>query len=196
MKFVFLFFISISLCLNAQNTDINILKSINLNRSKNLDNTFKTISNSVAPASFGIPLGVFFVGMIKHDSTIKNKGIYICASAAISAGITIGLKYAVNRPRPYVTYPVIQNAVNQSDPSFPSGHTSFAFSTAASLSLAFPKWYVAAPSFLWACSVGYSRMDLGVHYPSDVLTGAVIGAGTSYLCFKANKWLDERQRKK
>ncbi len=196
MKYFFIFFIFLNFSVNAQNADINLLKNINLNRNKNLDNTFKTISNSVAPAIIIVPVGVLGFGLIKHDSTIKNKGIFIGASLAITAGITIGLKYSINRPRPYVTYPSLDNVAYQADPSFPSGHTSFAFSTATSFSIAFPKWYVIAPSFLWACSVGYSRMDLGVHYPSDVLAGAAIGAGTTYLCYKANKWLHDRHRKK
>jgi membrane-associated phospholipid phosphatase len=38
---------------------------------------------------------------------------------------------------------------------------------------------VIAPSFLWAGTISYSRMYLGVHYPTDVATGAVLGAGTA-----------------
>lgn len=196
MKYIFLFFISLNLNISAQNPDIDILKSINLNRNKKLDNTFIFISNSIVPVSVGVPIGVLGVGFLKQDSTIKNKGVYIGASLLIAAGITTGLKYSVKRERPFVTYPVIDKVMNAGSPSFPSGHTSDAFATATSLSLAFPKWYIVAPSFVWAGSVGYSRMDLGVHYPSDVLAGAAIGAGTSYLCFKANKWLHERHRKK
>lgn len=196
MKYIFLFFISLNINISAQNTDINILKSINLNRNKKLDNTFIFISNSIVPVSVGVPLGIIGVGFLKQDSTIKNKGVYIGASLVIAAGITTGLKYSVKRERPFVTYPVIDKVMNAGSPSFPSGHTSDAFATATSLSLAFPKWYIIATSFLWAGSVGYSRMDLGVHYPSDVLAGAAIGAGTSYLCYKANKWLHERHRKK
>lgn len=196
MKYIFLFFISLNLTVSAQNTDIDILKSINLNRNKKLDNTFIFVSNSIVPVSVGVPLGVIGVGFLKQDSTIKNKGVYIGASLLVAAGITTGLKYSVKRERPFVTYPVIDKVMNAGSPSFPSGHTSDAFATATSISLAFPKWYIIAPSFAWACSVGYSRMDLGVHYPSDVLAGAAIGAGTSYLCFKANKWLHERHRKK
>ena len=82
---------------------------------------------------------------------------------------TTGLKFAINRKRPFVTYPDIEKIASAGSKSFPSGHTSDAFATATSLSLAFPKWYVITPSFVWACAVGYSRMDLGVHYPSDVL---------------------------
>lgn len=196
MKYIFLFFISLNLTVSAQNTDIDILKSINLNRNKKLDNTFIFISNSIVPVSVGVPLGVIGTGFLKRDSTIKNKGIVIGASLLVAAGITTGLKYSVKRERPFVTYPVIDKVMNAGSPSFPSGHTSDAFATATSLSLAFPKWYIIAPSFVWAGSVGYSRMDLGVHYPSDVLAGAAIGAGTSYLCYKANKWLHERHLKK
>ena len=196
MKYFFIFFISLNLALYGQNADIDLLKSINLNRNKNLDNAFIGISNSVAPASIALPIGLLCTGIIKHDSTLKNKAVCVGASLIVAAGITTGLKYAVNRTRPFVTYPEIDKAMAAGSPSFPSGHTSDAFATATSLSLAFPKWFVIAPSFLWACSVGYSRMDLGVHYPTDVANGAIIGAGTSFLCYKANKWLSKRNHRK
>ena len=79
-------------------------------------------------------------------------------------------------------------------PSFPSGHTSGAFASATSVSLAYPKWYIIAPSFAWAGSVAYSRMHLGVHYPSDVLAGAIIGSGSAYISFKINQKLNVRKR--
>lgn len=63
------------------------------------------------------------------------------------------------------------------------------FALATSLSLSYPKWYIIVPSYAWAGSVGYSRMDLGVHYPSDVLAGAVIGAGSAWLTYYINKKL-------
>ncbi|HEU4788615.1 MAG TPA: phosphatase PAP2 family protein, partial [Flavobacterium sp.] len=53
--------------------------------------------------------------------------------------------------------------------------------------------YVIAPSFLWAGAVGYSRMYLGVHYPTDVLAGAIVGSGSAFLCYKLNKWINKKR---
>jgi membrane-associated phospholipid phosphatase len=61
--------------------------------------------------------------------------------------------------------------------------------------MAYPKWYVVVPSFVWASSVGYSRMHLGVHYPSDVLVGAMVGSSSAFLTQKANQWLNKKRKK-
>ncbi len=179
----------------SQNLDIRILRQINLHRNAHLDGTFTTITNSVSPVSIAAPLLVFGTGLIEKDKTIQQKGLVMGASFLTATIISTSLKHAINRTRPFVTYPDIQKVTSGGSPSFPSGHTSDAFSTATSLSLAFPKWYVIAPSYTYATLVGYSRMHLGVHYPSDVLAGAIIGAGSAFLCYKAQKWLNHRNRK-
>jgi len=184
-----------SVNLYSQNLDINLLRKINLNRNKNLDNTFKLITNSVSPISIGTPLIMYSVGFINNDETLKKKGIYIAEVFFVSTFISTSLKYGVNRDRPFVTYPDIEKVTSGGSPSFPSGHTSAAFATATSLSVTFPKWYVIAPSFLWAGAVGYSRMDLGVHYPSDVLAGAICGSVSAYITYKLNKWINKKVKK-
>jgi membrane-associated phospholipid phosphatase len=177
----------------AQNADINLLHNINSNGSIFLDNTCRGLSKSVTPVLIAEPLGVFMYGLVKKDSVLKGSSYVICASLLAAGIISTGLKYTVNRERPFATYSFITKKIEAGSPSFPSGHTSGAFSVATSLSLAFPRWYVIAPSFLWAAGVGYARMELGVHYPTDVLAGAVIGAGFSWLMWKANKWLASRK---
>jgi membrane-associated phospholipid phosphatase len=135
-------------------------------------------------------------GLIKDDKELFRNACVIFGSAALASGITIMLKYSVNRDRPYVTYPDITKKSSAGSPSFPSGHTSSAFSTATSLSLAYPKWYIIVPSYAWAGTVGYSRMHLGVHYPSDVLAGAVIGAGSAWIAYAVNKRLNVNSYRK
>ncbi len=177
----------------SQNADINLLKEINLNRNKSLDPAFTFITNSASPVSFASPIFIFSAGLIKNNSTLKNKGLYIGETVLVAAAFSTALKYSINRDRPFVTYPYIEKATSGGSPSFPSGHTSTAFAAATSLSLTFPKWYVIAPSFLWAGAVGYSRMHLGVHYPSDVLMGAIVGSGSAFLTYKLNQWINKKR---
>lgn len=171
----------------SQNLDIDLLRKINLERNPALDPTFKFVTNSVAPIGLGAPLIVTSIGLIQKDKALKNKGYYIGATLLTSTIVTTTLKFTIDRERPFVTYPDIQKLTGAGSPSFPSGHTSEAFATATSLSLAFPKWYVIAPAYVWAGAAGYSRMHLGVHYPSDVLVGALLGAGSAWLCHELNE---------
>ena len=166
-----------------------------VNRNRNLDGGFNFLSKTTGAVSFGTPIIVLSTGLINKDSAIVQKGIYMGVSIVVASGISTIIKFSFNRERPYRTYPFIEKMTSGGSPSFPSGHTSDAFATATSLSISFPKWYVIAPSYIWASGVGYSRMHLGVHYPSDVLVGALVGAGSSYLCYKAQKWLNKKRQK-
>ncbi len=179
--------------LYSQNFDIGLLHSINSGNSASWDKTNKIVSQSMMPVSIAAPASFLLYGLIAHDSTEKRNAIVMGAGLAASGILTIGMKYSFNRTRPFNAYPFIIKKGEGGGPSFPSGHTSSAFATATSLSLFYPKWYVIAPSFLWASAVGYSRMELGVHYPSDVLAGAIIGAGSSWLMWKLNKRLAKKK---
>ena len=192
-------FIGLFFCvsfINAQNIDITILSDINVNRNTSLNPTFKAITNSALPISVATPLIIYSVGLIKKDSTIKNQALFIGETFLVSAFITTALKYSIKRERPFNTYPDIEKVTAAPGYSFPSGHTSTAFATATSLSMEYPKWYIIAPSFAWASAVGYSRMHLGVHYPSDVVAGAIVGSGSAYISYKLNKWINKKRSEK
>lgn len=180
----------------CQNIDIELLRKINLERNNNLDNQFQFISNSLGYIEASSPLLLFGTGYLRHDKKMINKSIYIALSLVTNEVIKTGMKYTINRERPFATYPDIEKLSDGGSPSFPSGHTSSAFALATSLSVSYPKWYIIAPSYLWAGLVGYSRMYLGVHYPSDVLGGMVIGAGSAYLGIYINKWLNNKLTKR
>ena len=178
---------------SAQNFDINVLKDIQSTRTHKLDVAFENFSKSTYPVSAAIPLGMLGVGLITKDKNLQRQGIASGAALAISMGTTILLKHVIDRHRPYEKYPFIQPYVVETDPSFPSGHTTAAFSVATSLSLVAPKWYVIVPAYAWAGTVAYSRMHLGVHYPTDVLAGAVIGAGSAWATHRINRWLQKKR---
>ena len=189
MRLVLLFVLLLSIGnLKSQNADIDWLQATNVHRNQQLDPTFSAITNSASVVSMLCPASIFGVGFISKDSLLKRKGFYIAGSMAISAATTLAMKYSINRDRPFKAYPFIDKQTEGGSPSFPSGHTSNAFAAATAITFAFPRWYVAAPAFAWASAVGYSRMHLGVHYPSDVFVGAAIGAGSAWL----GHWLNQR----
>ncbi len=186
-------------CGQAQHADINLLDRIN--NTDVTSGTFKSmrlVSNTTGLVTLGIPVVSFVTGMIGHDVNMKKKAIYMVESMAVAQVAAISLKAAVNRPRPFITYPHprITRKVHVGSLSFPSGHTSLAFANATSLSIAYPRWYVIVPSYTYAGLVGYSRMYLGVHYPTDVLAGAVLGSGSAWVTYSVNKWLNRTRHRK
>lgn len=195
-RILLLILLSVSYTTYSQNIDIDLLREVNHNRNKQLDDTFSAISETACPFSITAPVLVYGIGLIENNQTLREKGLMMGASFIVATGISYSLKHTIERPRPYITYPDIEKISVGGSPSFPSGHTSDAFSNATSLSLAFPKWYVILPSYTYAAAVGYSRMHLGVHYPSDVIAGAVIGTGSAFLCYKAQKWIINSKRRK
>ncbi len=193
-RFILIFFsFPLSTCAFSQNFDIDLVKKINGSESNFKNNYFKVTSQSVFVFNITAPAGVFAAGLISHDKKMQQDAIYMAGGFLASAIITQGLKIIIKRDRPFVTYSFIVKRDAGGGYSMPSGHTTAAFCTATSLSLLFPKWYVIAPCYLYAASVGYARMYQGVHYPTDVLAGAVVGVGSAWLAYKAEKWINKKQ---
>ncbi len=183
-----------SVCAVAQNSlDYKILKSINASEMPLWDKTMKGVSFSVYPVMPISVVGIFCQGYFNKDDVMMRNGYKSAITIGLALATTSGLKYAFNRPRPFVQYP---NDIIQRDKvgpySFPSGHTTAAFATATAVSLSYKKWYVTLPSYAYASFVGYSRMRLGVHYPSDVLGGMVIGIGAGLLTWQIDKWINAK----
>lgn len=103
-----------------------------------------------------------------------QKGTYQFSKVlAGTLAVTYGLKLAINKKRP--------NGENNN--SFPSGHTSVAFASAAFVQKRYG-WEYGIPTYLLAGYVGYSRIEANKHDGVDVLAGAVIGIGMGYLFTK------------
>jgi membrane-associated phospholipid phosphatase len=162
-----------------QEFDDRIMINLADHRTPEKTGFFMFMSNTNRYGCIGIPAGLLIAGVISKDRDMRENAGYIASSTAISFGVTSLLKLIVKRPRPFIQNLKIVPVYRAGSTSFPSGHTSTTFATASALSMAYPKWYVIAPAFLWAGSVGYSRMYLGVHYPTDVGAGALLGTGTA-----------------
>lgn len=178
--------------LYAQNWDINTLHTINKVDNKFVRNCSKIISTTTPFLSIGIPLATaVYAGFDKNEQLLRD-AVYIGTSVGEAIVITYGAKHLIGRERPYEKYPGrVDPQLYPSSPSFPSAHTAMAFSLATSLSIKYPKWYVIAPCATWACSVGFARLNEGVHYPSDVIAGAVIGTGCAVINIYVNQWLNK-----
>jgi membrane-associated phospholipid phosphatase len=171
----------------VQRFDDKFLINLALQRNDSETKKMLFLSNSLTYVAYGIPAALMVGGIVRHDSGMRQNALYVGSSTAITLGATLLMKTIFKRRRPFVQNLKIVAVYNAGSTSFPSGHTSTSFAVATALSRAYPKWYVIVPSYLWAGSVGYSRMYLGVHYPSDVFGGALLGTTTSWLLKPAFK---------
>jgi membrane-associated phospholipid phosphatase len=187
MRFIRSFIIIMLLLVSAgsshaqwlQRFDDNTLIDIQQRRTPEKTGFFMFMSNTNDYVDIGVPAGLLVAGTINNDKGMRENAAFVASSTALSVGVTLLLKHIIKRPRPFVQNINIVPVYRAADTSFPSGHTSTAMSTATALSMAYPKWYVIAPVFLWAGTVGYSRMYLGVHYPTDVAAGTAVGVGSA-----------------
>jgi len=119
---------------------------------------------------------IFLLILFFSKRTKKEKIIIflvVVASVAVARlGVTELIRFFWHRPRPFLVYPVSQLLFN-GQYSFPSGHAAFFFSMAAALWFYYKKWGLGF--FAAAIFITLSRVIGGIHYPSDILGGLVVG---------------------
>ncbi len=135
----------------------------------------QAISDSTTWVSIVLVALVLVVALAKNSKPMRKQAVVLVAVLLVVLAVTQGLKALIDRDRPFTTYPSIEKLSSGGDSSFPSGHTLEAFAMAAAISFLFARKKIIIPVYIWAMLVAYSRMALGVHYPSDVLAGIVIG---------------------
>ena len=162
-----------------QNADISILLYIQEHIRKEWMNGFwRAITFLGDGGWFWILLAVVLLIMKKT----RKAGAAAAIALVIGALITnVCLKNMVARVRPYDTYSALIPIVTKPiDWSFPSGHTCASFASAFVYFRLLPKKY-GISALVLACMIAFSRLYLGVHCPTDVLAGFLIGLLASVL---------------
>lgn len=139
------------------------------------EDTFEFLANE-AELMFVVLLAVVFLARGKYASEHARHGV-VAAGLSMLLGLAIAhlISGSWDRPRPYEAHADVHLFVAPSgDPSFPSDHATAAFAIAFALFLRSRRigWVALA----MAAAVSVSRVAVGVHYPSDVAAGALIGA--------------------
>jgi len=133
-----------------------------------------------------------FLLWLYFSSSSTREKIYILGVTALSAlvarfGITEIIRFFYHRPRPFVAFSQIHALFSDTEWSFPSGHAAFFFALASAVFFFNKKWGVAL--FIGTVIVTIGRVAAGVHYPSDIIGGMLIGIAVAYAVFYlAEKW--------
>lgn len=119
----------------------------------------------------------------------RKAGVFVLFSLLSSLVINnMFLKHFVGRIRPYEAVEGLHRMIGpQGDFSFPSGHAGSSFAAAVVILLMCPN-KMGIPAMALAALIGFSRLYVGVHYPSDVIAGAVTGTLIAvFVCRAGNK---------
>ncbi len=170
------------------NLDFNILYMIQENlRSEWLDALCAFLSWAF---QLGIPWFILGAVLFCFKKT-RSAGVILVAAVVLTFFFNeLAIKNAVNRERPCTIDPGIQLAIEKpTSYSFPSGHTASCFAAVGTLLFTFKK--LGIPLLLFAAFMGFSRMYLFVHFPTDVIAGAALGllmAWVTVLIFRELKY--------
>ncbi len=176
---------------NERSIDVKIFRTFNNIKSSFVHSLINITNESLIPVGIGTPIGMYVAARINKNHYDESSAVLLALSEVTNDIFTQVLKYSIQRNRPYRTL----NNVKFTDTSkvrgtysFPSGHSSGAFALATSLTLRYPdKPVLVAGLYTYALTVALGRMYWGVHYPSDVFTGMLVGAGSAALIYSLRK---------
>ena len=154
--------------MNIIDLDLEILKFFNRPFSVYLNIFFLLAIYSVYPT-------LLLIGYHLFRNKKRKRLFHLITASVIGVLLVLALKYAIARPRPYSAGIGVVKIFEKTDPSFPSAHTFIAFLCFYFLPKNLPKWLVYFSAIYLLILIPIGSMYIGVHYPSDIIAGAIIG---------------------
>jgi undecaprenyl-diphosphatase len=164
--------------------DYSLFKDVNgLSGSQPFDSIFKFAANDLIYVVVLIVALAFLVPWRSRRLERRRGAVAATVSAGIALLLVIPISDAVDRARPFVAHPHVAHRLiaHASDAGFPSDHATGAFAIATAMLLFDP--LIGVLLLVLAAIVIFARVYVGVHYPGDVIGGALLGAAVALLLY-------------
>ncbi len=163
-----------------------VQRRVRASRGKTGDAVLAAVEPLGAEYSIALLAGFLAWGAALDDARAGATAVDGALAGLLAAAVVEGMKYTVGRSRPRQDEGPARFRPFSGDVSFPSGHTCFAFTTAAAVSGNYPGWAVGVLAYGLAAGVGLARIHHGAHFLSDVAAGAALGAAAGAAVVRAN----------
>ena len=170
--------------------ELAILHGIQALHAPALDAAMSTLSLA---GSYALIWLVIAAALLARKTT-RQAGAAAVVSIALAESAVAFLKSIFMRPRPFMVDSSAALIINPpGDWSFPSGHAAVACACAVAIAMSFGarRWSIWLPIAALAALMAFSRLYLFVHWPTDVLAGAVLGAGIGTIVGKTSRGINK-----
>jgi undecaprenyl-diphosphatase len=176
-----------------QDADIAILKYLNPAAPGGWVSFFQLVSDTTSQIAYGLPALLCLIGLLR-DRFLLLKSLAVLAVVFLADYSALFLKNQISRQRPFEAYPALMHYSDAGNASFPSGHTTQAMAMAAAVILLFRRPAYGVSALAWAVLVGFSRVYLGVHYPSDVIGAMLLSWAVALPVFLAWRRMNRKRK--
>lgn len=134
-----------------------------------------------------VALFLIFLFFSQYSKREKLQIFFVAGISTLVArfGITELIRFFYHRPRPFTALSDVHQLLTNGAWSFPSGHAAFFFAMATAIYFYNKKWGIGF--FIATILITVSRVIAGIHYPSDIIGGALIGIIIAYLTFSITR---------